>query len=59
MRSLKNLAFTGGNSRKTDIEGGLPKKEGLGQFADLRGTLARKRGGLFLRGVDAPMHTIW
>ena len=59
MRSLKNLTFTGGSSRKTDIEGGLPKKEGLGQFADLRGTLARQRRVLFLRGVDAPMHTMW
>ena len=25
----------------------LPKKEGLGQFADLRGDLARKRGWCF------------
>ena len=38
--------FLGGRvSRKTNIEGGgLPKKSGLGQFADLRGGLARKRG---------------
>ena len=38
-----------GGSRKTNIEGGLPKKEGLGQFADLRGgDLGRKEGvGLF------------
>ena len=34
---MKNLTFRGG-SRKTNIEGGLPKKRGgLGQFADLRG----------------------
>ena len=39
---MKNLTFRGG-SRKTNIEGGLPKKRGggLGQFADLRG------GGVF------------
>ena len=33
-----------GGLRKTDIEWGLPKMEGLGQFADLR------RGGVFLSG---------
>ena len=27
----------GGGSRKTNIEGGLPKKGGLGRFANLRG----------------------
>ena len=33
---------------KTDIEGGLPKRErGLGQFADLTGGLARKGGGWY------------
>ena len=43
-----------GGSRKTNIEGGLPKKEGLGQFVDFRegGGLARKKGG------DTPMHTM-
>ena len=47
-------------SRKTNIEGGLPKKGGLGQFYRyLRRGLARKRGEVFLRGeVDTPMHTM-
>ena len=41
-----------GGSRKTNIEGGLPKKVGggeLGQFANLREGrgLARKRGWCF------------
>ena len=31
---------------------------GLGQYADLRGGLARKRGGAFEGGVDTPMHTM-
>ena len=30
---------------------------GLGQFADLRGALAEKRGWCFLRGLDTLMHT--
>ena len=48
-----------GGSWKTNIEGGLPKKEGLGQFVDFRGGggLARKRGGVF-EGGDTPMHTM-
>ena len=54
--------LSGGSSRKTDIEGGLPKKGGLGQFADLRegggGGLARKRKVVFLRGGDTPIHTM-
>ena len=34
----------------------MPKRErGLGQFADLTGGLARKRGG---EGDDTPMHTM-
>ena len=38
----------GGSSQKTHIEGGLPKRGGgLGQFADLKGALARKRGWCF------------
>ena len=36
----------------------MPKKGGLGQFANLRGDLARKRGVVFLRGGDIPMHTM-
>ena len=33
----------GGGHKKTIWRGGLPKKEGLGQFVDLSGSLARKR----------------
>ena len=41
-----------GNSRKTNVEGGLPKG-GLGQFADMTG------GGVFKGGgVDTPMLTV-
>ena len=48
-----------GGSRKTNIEGGLPKKgRGLRQFADLRGGLGKKEEVVFLRGVDTPMHTV-
>ena len=36
----------------------MPKKGALGQFVDLRGGLARKRGGVFLRGGDTLMHTV-
>ena len=39
----------------------MPEKGGLGQFADLRGHLAKKRGVVFLRGcggADTPMHTM-
>ena len=49
--------------RKTNIEGGLPKK-GVAQFAYLRGGLGKKEGGgVFFfagggRGVDTPMHTM-
>ena len=36
----------------------MPKKGGLGQFVDLNGGLAKKRG-VFLRGsVDTAMHTM-
>ena len=50
----------GGGSRKTNIEGGLPKKgERLGQFPDLSGGLARKRGWWFWGGVDTPLHTMY
>ena len=50
-----------GDSRKTNREGKLPKKEGFGQFADSRGkgVLDKKEGVVFLRGggVDTPMNT--
>ena len=39
-------------SRKTNIEGGLPKKGGLDSLQIWRG------GGIFEGGVDTPMHTI-
>ena len=41
--------------------GGYYLKRGLGQFPDLRGGLARKRGLLFLRGggVDTPIYTTY
>ena len=32
----------------------LPEKEGLGQFADLRGGLVEKEGVVFLRGGLIP-----
>ena len=39
-------------------EGDCLKKGGLGQFVNLRGALARKRGRCFWGGVDTPMHTM-
>ena len=37
----------------------LPEEGGgLGQFADLKGVLLKKRGGIFEGRVDTPMHTI-
>ena len=39
--------------------GGLPKKGGLGQFADLGGRLGMKERGVFLRGrFDVPIQTM-
>ena len=41
------------------IGGELSKVGGrLRQLADLRGRLAKKRGMVFLRGVDTPIHTM-
>ena len=39
---------------------GLPKKGGLGQFAEREGGGAwqEREGGLFEDGVDTPMHTV-
>ena len=47
-------------SQKTNIEGGLPKKGGFGQFADLGGGAWQERGvrGVFEEGVDNLMHTM-
>ena len=44
---IQLLGGGGGGSGKTNIEGRLPKKEGLGQFADLRGGLGKKEGVVF------------
>ena len=58
----KNIWLLGvRGSRKTNIEGGLPKKEGLGQFAALRGEggLARKRGWCFWGSGLIPQCTQW
>ena len=52
------IRFLDGRSQKTKIYWGLPKKGGLGHFADLKGGLGKKEGGGFLRGVDASMHTM-
>ena len=46
---------------KKPIQGELPKKEDLGQFADLRVVAwQEKEGVVFLgrRGVDTPMYTM-
>ena len=58
--SLRNLTFRERGSRKTNIEGRLPRKGGgLGQFADIRGGAWQERGGGFFQGsVDTPMHTM-
>ena len=54
-----------GGSRKTNIEGGLPKEVGGGAWTVCkfkRGQgLGKKEGVVFLRGkvvVDTPMHTM-
>ena len=63
MRILWKIRFLGG-SRKTSIEGELSKRGRGGQLADLRGGLAKKRGGgggLFEgegRGL-IPQCTLW
>ena len=61
------LGKKGEGSRKTNIEGGMPKKGELGQFANLSGGgggrgVGRKSKVAFLMGgrggvVDTPMHT--
>ena len=58
-RKTRLLGGGGGLTKNPYIEGDCLKRggEGLGQFADLRRTLARKVG-VFLRGVDTPMHTM-
>ena len=44
--------------KKTIYRGVLHKKGELGQFADLKGDSAKKRGRVFLSGVDTLMHTM-
>ena len=36
----------------------MTRTGGLGQFSDLGGGLAKKRGGVFEGGVDTAMHTM-
>ena len=36
---------------ENNIEGGLPKKRGLGQFVDLRGLGKKEGGGVFEGGL--------
>ena len=38
--------LSGGSSRKTNIEGGLPKKGGLRQFGDLREVCQEREKGV-------------
>ena len=47
-------------TQKSNIQGGLTKNEVLGQFADLRGHLAKKKKKwvVFLRGVDTQMNVM-
>ena len=55
--SLKNLIFRFGSQKKQYVGGGGggSKKRGLGQFANLRKSLVKKRGVVFLRGIDTEM----
>ena len=48
--------FLGRVHEKANTQWGLSKKGALGQFADLRGALAK--GVVVLRGVDIPIHTM-
>ena len=52
----------GGGSQKTNIGGDFVKGSGWhGQFIDLRGDLAKKRGVVFLSGGGGliPQYTLW
>ena len=57
---MKNFNFGGVHWEIRVLRGGLSKKWGLGEFADLRGGAWQERGGgVFERGeVDTPMHTM-
>ena len=50
---LKNQIFRAGFC---NIQVGTASKVGLGQFADLRKGLAKKKGVMFFRVVDTPVH---
>ena len=45
------LLVEGGGHEKNNIYMGIDQKGGLGQLADLRRGLAKKRGGVFERGL--------
>ena len=59
--SLRNLTFRERGSRKTNIEGRLPRKGG-GAWTVCRYKRGRawqeRGGGFFQGGVDTPMHTM-
>ena len=55
---VKNVNICGAHWKIWFLEGGLPKKGGLGQFADLGGAWQERGGGGFEGGVDTPMHTM-
>ena len=59
---MKNPIFRkggGGVVTKKQTKWEFRKKGVLGQFPDLRGgRLGKKEGGVFMRGVDNPMHTV-
>lgn len=46
---MTKISYFRGVHEKNNFKGGLPKKRGLGQLADLRGNLIKKKGGVFLR----------
>ena len=56
--SLKNLSFSV-ESQKSNIWGRLSKNGVLGQFADLRGRLAKKLVDVFEGGGVVPKCTLW
>ena len=45
-------------NEKPMYRGELPKKDGLGQFVDLRSCLTKKKRWCFWRVVDTTMHTM-
>ena len=47
---MKSLTFRRGVTKNQSRCGGLPKKMGLGQFADLRGALQERGGDVFEGG---------